>query len=325
MSHAIRVHAVGGPEVLTWEAVEPPPPGPGEVQLEHRAIGLNFIDVYHRTGLYPLPLPFTPGQEGAGVVTAVGAGVTTVQVGQRVAYAGLAGAYAERRNAPAERLVTLPDDVDFTTAAAVMLKGMTAEFLLKRCRPVGPGDTIVFHAAAGGVGQLACQWAKHLGARVIGVVGHRDKAPLAQAAGCDAVVTLGEEDLVARVQALTGGRGAQVVYDSVGKDTLLSSLDCLAPRGMLVSFGQSSGKPPPVELAQLGGLRSLYLTRPSLFAYIATRPELEASAAALFAALRRGVVKVAPPRTFPLRAAADAHRALEARETTGSVVLLPQR
>lgn len=323
MSHAIRVHAVGGPEVLKWEAVEPPPPGPGEVQLEHRAIGLNFIDVYHRTGLYPLPLPFTPGQEGAGVVTAVGAGVTTLQVGQRVAYAGLAGAYAERRNAPAERLVHLPDDVEFATAAAVMLKGMTAEFLLKRCRPVGPGDTIVFHAAAGGVGQLACQWAKHLGARVIGVVGHRDKAPLAQAAGCDAVVTLGEEDLVARVQALTEGRGAQVVYDSVGKDTLLASLDCLAPRGLLVSFGQSSGKPPPIELAQLGGLRSLYLTRPSLFAYIATRPELEASAAALFTAIRRGVVKVAPPRTFALSAAAEAHRALEARETTGSVVLLP--
>ncbi|MEW6433138.1 MAG: quinone oxidoreductase [Myxococcota bacterium] len=323
MSHAIRVHAVGGPEVLKWEAVEPPPPGPGEVQLEHRAIGLNFIDVYHRTGLYPLPLPFTPGQEGAGVVTAVGAGVATLQVGQRVAYAGLAGAYAERRNAPAERLVHLPDDVEFATAAAVMLKGMTAEFLLKRCRPVGPGDTIVFHAAAGGVGQLACQWAKHLGARVIGVVGHRDKASLAQAAGCDAVVTLGEEDLVARVQALTGGGGAHVVYDSVGKDTLLASLDCLAPRGMLVSFGQSSGKPPPVELAQLGGLRSLYLTRPSLFAYIATRPELEASAAALFAAIRRGVVKVAPPRTFSLSAAAEAHRALEARETTGSVVLLP--
>lgn len=323
MSHAIRVHAVGGPEALKWEDVEVPPPGPGEIQLQHHAIGLNFIDVYHRTGLYPLPLPFTPGQEGAGVVTAVGPGVSHLQPGHRVAYAGLAGAYAERRNAPADRLVTLPDDIDFATAAAVMLKGMTAEFLLKRCRPVGPGDTLVFHAAAGGVGQLACQWAKHLGARVIGVVGHRDKVALAQAAGCDAVVSLAEEDLVARVQALTDGRGAQVVYDSVGKDTLLQSLDCLAPRGTLVSFGQSSGKPPPLELAQLGGLRSLFVTRPSLFAYIATRTELEASASALFQVIRRGAVKVAAPRTFPLSAAADAHRALEARETTGSVVLLP--
>lgn len=323
MSHALRVHAVGGPEVLTWQAVEVPPPGPGEVQLEHRAIGLNFIDVYHRTGLYPLPLPFTPGQEGAGVVTAVGPGVTTVSPGQRVAYAGLAGAYAERRNAPAERLVALPDAIDFDTAAAVMLKGMTAEFLLNRCRPVGPGDTVVFHAAAGGVGQLACQWAKHLGARVVGVVGRRDKVALAQAAGCDAVVCLDGEDLVARVQALTAGKGAQVVYDSVGKDTLLQSLDCLAPRGTLVSFGQSSGTPPPLELAKLGGLRSLYVTRPSLFAYVATRAELEGSARALFAVLTEGAVTVSAPRRFALRDAAQAHRALEGRETTGSVVLVP--
>jgi NADPH2:quinone reductase len=323
MSHAIRVHAVGGPEVLRWESTDVPPPGPGEVQLEHRAIGLNFIDVYHRTGLYPQPLPFTPGQEAAGVVTAVGAGVTTLKAGQRVAYAGLGGAYAQRRNAPADRLVALPDAIDYVTAAAVMLKGMTAEFLLRRCRPVGVGDTVVFHAAAGGVGQLACPWAKHLGARVIGVVGQSSKVPLASAAGCDEVVVMDTGDLVARVKAFTGGAGAQVVYDSVGKDTLLHSLDCLAPRGTLVSFGQSSGKPPPLELSQLGGLRSLFVTRPSLFAYIATRSELEASAAALFDVLARGVVKVAPPRTFPLAEAADAHRALEARQTTGSVVLVP--
>lgn len=323
MSHAIRVHAVGGPEQLRWEDVELPPPGPGEVQLAHRAVGLNFIDVYHRTGLYPLPLPFTPGQEGAGVVTALGSGVTTLQVGQRVAYAGLGGAYAERRNAPAERLVSLPDEVDFVTAASCLLKGMTAELLVRRCRPVGPGDTIVVHAAAGGVGQLACQWARHLGARVIGVVGQRGKVALAEAAGCAAVVSLADEDLVARVQALTGGRGAQVVYDSVGRDTLLRSLDCLAPRGTLVSFGQSSGTPPALELAQLGGVRSLYVTRPSLFAYIATRPELDASAGALFDVLRGGHVRVAAPRTFPLSAAAEAHRALEGRETTGAVVLLP--
>jgi len=323
MSHAIRVHAVGGPEALQWESVDVPAPGAGEVQLEHRAIGLNFIDVYHRTGLYPLPLPFIPGQEAAGVVTALGPGVTTLKVGQRVAYAGLPGAYSQHRNAPADRLIALPDGIDDVTAAAVMLKGMTAEFLLRRCRPVGPCDTLVFHAAAGGVGQLACPWAKHLGARVIGVVGSASKVALAKAAGCDDVIALDTEDLVARVKSLTGGRGAQVVYDSVGKDTLLQSLDCLAPRGTLVSFGQSSGKPPPLELTQLGGLRSLFVTRPSLFAYIASRAELEASAAALFDVLARGVVTAAPPRTFPLERAADAHRALESRQTTGSVVLRP--
>ncbi|MEW5738760.1 MAG: quinone oxidoreductase [Myxococcota bacterium] len=323
MTHAIRVHAVGGPEVLRWEEVDVPPPAPGEVQLEHRAVGLNFIDVYHRTGLYPQPLPFIPGQEGVGVVTAVGAAVTSLEPGQRVAYAGLPGAYTERRNAPAAHLVKLPDAISDTTAAAVMLKGMTAEYLLRRCRSVGPGDTIVFHAAAGGVGLLACQWAKHLGARVIGVVGSRGKVALAKGAGCDEVVCLADEQLVARVKELTHGRGAQVVYDSVGKDTLLQSLDCLASRGTLVSFGQSSGKPPPIELAQLGGLRSLYVTRPSLHAYTATRAELEESARALFRVLESGVVKVQPPRTFALKDAAQAHRALEGRETTGSVVLIP--
>lgn len=322
MPSAIRVHAVGDASVLQREEVEVPPPGPGEVTLRHGAIGLNFIDVYHRTGLYPQPLPFIPGQEGAGVVTAVGEGVTSLRVGQRVAYAGLGGAYAELRNAKAERLVALPDEVDERTAASVMLKGMTAEFLLRRCRPVGPGDTVLIHAAAGGVGLLATQWARHLGAKVIGTVGRAEKAVLA-APNCDHVLVLSEGPWVEQVKALTGGRGVDVAYDSVGKDTVASSLDALAPRGMLVSFGQSSGKPPPLELAALGGPRSLFVTRPSLFAYIATRAELEASAAALFSVLRRGVVKVQPPRTFALADVQAAHRALEGRETTGSVVLLP--
>lgn len=322
MSLVLRVHEVGSAEVLTVEDVAVPPPGPGEVQLRQTAVGLNFIDVYFRTGLYPAPLPFVPGQEGAGVVTALGEGVAGLRVGQRVAYAGLAGAYAQVRNAAAARLVALPDGVDEVTAAAVMLKGMTAEYLLNRCRPVGPGDFVVFHAAAGGVGTLATQWARHLGATVIGVVGRREKAALA-ARYCHHVIVLAEEDLVARVQELTFGLGAHVVYDSVGKDTVPASLDALAPRGTLVSFGQSSGKPAPLDLVALGGPRSLYVTRPSLHAYTHTRAELEQSAAALFDVLQRGVVKVEPPRTFPLAEAAAAHRALEARETTGSVVLLP--
>lgn len=321
-THAIRIHAVGDASVLRWQSVEVPPPAPGEVTLRQTAIGLNFIDVYHRTGLYPQPLPFTPGQEGAGVVTAVGEGVTSLRVGQRVAYAGVAGAYAEVRNAKADRLVALPDEIDDRTAASVMLKGMTAEFLLRRCRPVGPGTSVLVHAAAGGVGLIATQWARHLGARVIGAVGRAEKAALA-APNCDDVVVLSEGPWIEKVKALTGGRGVDVVYDSVGHDTLASSLDVLAPRGTLVSFGQSSGKPPLLDIGALGGPRSLYVTRPSLFAYISTRAELEASAAALFAVLRSGAVKLPAPRTFALADAQAAHRALEGRETTGSVVLLP--
>ncbi len=321
MTNAIRVTRTGGPEVLEWTTVEVPPPGPGEVQLRQTAIGLNFIDVYHRTGLYPLPLPFTPGAEGAGVVTALGPGVTSFTVGQRVAYAPVPGAYAQVRNAPAERLVALPDGIGDAIAASVMLKGMTAEFLLRRCRPVGPGDTVLFHAAAGGVGQLAIPWARHLGATVIGVVGRAEKVALAQAAGAHHVVL--QADFVAQTKALTGGRGVDVVYDSVGKDTLPGSLETLRPRGMLVSFGQASGKPAPFELGTIGGPRSLFITRPSLFAYVEARAELQASAVALFEVITRGVVKVPPPTTFPLAEAAQAHRALEARQTTGSVVLVP--
>lgn len=322
MPHAITIRKVGGPEQLEWTELDVRPPGPDEVQLRQTAVGLNFIDVYHRSGLYPVGLPFTLGQEGAGVVTAVGSAVTSVRVGERVAYAGLAGAYATVRNAPADRLVHVPDGLDDARAASLMLKGMTAEFLLRRARPVGPGDTIVFHAAAGGVGQLAVPWARHLGATVIGVVGREAKVPLARAAGAHHVLVQGPE-LARQVKELTQGAGAQVVYDSVGQDTLQASLDALAPRGMLVLFGQSSGKPPPIDLAVLGGPRSLYVTRPSLFAYIGTRAELEASAYAVFAAVREGVLAVPAPTTFPLARAADAHRALEARETTGAVVLVP--
>ncbi len=322
MSKVIQVHQVGDPAVLKLESIEVPPPGAGEVQLRHTAIGLNFIDVYQRSGIYPLPLPFTPGQEGAGVVTALGEGVTSVRVGQRVAYAGLPGAYCELRNAKADRLIVLPDEISEVIAASIMLKGMTAEMLLRRCRPVSAGDTVLIHAAAGGVGLLATQWARHLGAKVIGAVGSPHKVALA-APNCDSVIALTEGPWVEKVKALTGGHGAQVVYDSVGKDTLLQSLEALAPRGMLVSFGQSSGKPPPIEVLSLGGMRSLYLTRPTLHAYNHTRAELEQSAAALFEVVKSRKVEVKTPQIFALADASQAHRALEGRQTSGSVVLVP--
>lgn len=322
MSKAIRVHQVGGAEVLKLEEVELSAPAAGEVQLRHTAIGVNFIDVYQRSGLYPLPLPFTPGQEGAGVVTALGEGVTSLRVGQRVAYAGLSGSYCELRNATAERLISLPDEVFDELAASVMLKGMTAETLLRRVRLVGAGDTVLVHAAAGGVGLLATQWARHLGALVIGAVGTPSKAPLA-APNCHHVISLAEGPWVEKVKALTGGWGVQVAYDSVGKDTLMQSLDALAPRGMLVSFGQSSGKPPPIDILSLGGMRSLFLTRPTLFAYLTTRVELELSAAALFEVIASGAVKVNPPQVFALKDAQQAHEALEGRKTSGSVILVP--
>ncbi|MCA2981338.1 MAG: quinone oxidoreductase [Myxococcaceae bacterium] len=321
--YAVRVHAVGGPEVLTWAQEPAPLPGPGEVQLRQTAIGLNFIDVYLRGGLYPTPLPFVPGQEGAGVVTRLGPGVEGLKVGTRVAYAGVLGAYATTRTLPAERLVPLPDGLSELTAAAVMLKGMTAEYLARRAHQVRPGETVVVHAAAGGVGQLLCQWARHLGATVVGVVGSEEKARVASGCGAEHVVVLPRQSLVDEVRRLTRGRGADVVYDSVGRSTLDASLDALRPRGLLVSFGQSSGLPAPVSLAALGGARSLFVTRPSLHAYIHSREELEASAAALFDVLALGVVRVTEPTRFPLADVAQAHRALEARQTTGAVVLVP--
>jgi NADPH2:quinone reductase len=320
----VRVHEVGGPEVLRYEQVEVGEPGPGQVRLRQTAVGLNFIDVYFRSGLYPAPsLPFTPGQEAAGVVEAVGDGVTQVKVGERVAYAPPLGAYAESRLIPADRLVSLPDGISDRQAAAMMLKGMTAQYLLRRTFPVKAGQTILFHAAAGGVGLIACQWAKHLGARVIGTVGSEAKAELARAHGCDFPIRYDRDDVVGRVRELTDGKGVPVVYDSVGKSTFEQSLDCLAPRGMLVFFGQSSGSVPPFNLGILSQKGSLYVTRPTLVTYTAARDDLLASAKELFDVVQSGAVKIEINQTFALRDAAQAHRALEARQTTGSTVLLP--
>ena len=319
---ALRVHRPGGPDAFLWEDVDVPAPGPGEALVRHTAVGVNFIDVYHRSGLYPMPLPLVPGSEAAGTVDAVGSGVTEVAPGDRVAYAGLAGAYTEARVVPAARLVKLPGDVDDRTAAAVMLKGMTAEYLLRRTHPVAPGETILFHAAAGGVGQIACQWAKKLGATVLGTVGSEAKAPLAKAAGCDHVIVTAREDFVARVKEITDGNGVRVVYDGVGRDTFEKSLDCLQVRGLMASFGQSSGPVPPIDPITLNRKGSLYLTRPALHHYTRTREELLASANALFDALRSGV-RVEVRQTWPLKDGAEAHRALEGRRTTGSTLLLP--
>ena len=322
-TQAIRFTRTGGPEVREPVELDLSAPGEGEVRLRQTAVGLNFIDVYHRTGLYPATLPAVPGLEAAGVVEQLGPGVEGLVEGDRVAYAGgTIGAYAAHRNVPAPLLVKLPDGVSDTLAAASLLKGMTAEYLVRRTFPVKPGDVVLFHAAAGGTGSLATQWAKHLGATVIGVVGSRAKAQRARDQGCDHVVVSTEEDFVARVKDLTAGRGVEAVYDSVGRTTFRGSLECLATRGVLVLFGQSSG---PVEAFDPALLAkgSLFLTRPSLFAYVATRPELEASAAALFDVLRSGAVRAPEPARVPLLDAADAHRALEARRTTGATVLVP--
>jgi NADPH:quinone reductase len=324
MTQAIRVHENGGPGVLRWEEVVVGVPGPGQASVRHTAIGLNFLDIYHRTGLYPVELPMTPGSEGAGVVEAVGPGVDCVRPGMRVAYAGgPPGAYAEARLIPADRLVPLPEEIDDRTAAAVMLKGMTAEYLLRRTYRVKPDDIILWHAAAGGVGLIACQWAKHLGATVIGTVSSDEKAELARVHGCEHPIVYTRDDFVARVREITAGRGVSVVYDSVGKDTWEGSLACLSPRGLMVSFGNASGAVPafsPVQLSQRG---SLYLTRPSLMTYTASRVELLASAEALFAVIRSGAVRIEVNQSYPLHEAARAHRDLEARKTTGSSVLLP--
>ena len=316
MTGVVRAHEVGGPEVLRFEDVEIGSPGPGQVLLRQTAVGLNFIDVYYRSGLYPSPqLPFTPGLEGAGVVEAVGEGVTELREGQRVAYASPPlGAYAERRLMPADRLVRLPDEVSDEQAGAMMLKGMTAQYLLRRTYRVQPGQTILFHAAAGGVGSIACQWAKHLGAT---------KAELARAHGCAHVIRYDREDVVARVREITGGKGVPAVYDSVGQATFAASLDSLAPLGMLVSFGQSSGKIPPVDLGILSQKGSLYVTRPTLMTYTAARSDLVAAAKELFEVVTSGAVKIEINQRVALRDAAEAHRALEGRRTTGSTLLLP--
>lgn len=325
MPKAIRMYATGGPEVLRWEDVSIAPPAAGEVHIRHGAVGLNFIDVYHRSGLYPLPaLPAIIGMEGAGQVLAVGAGVMDFHPGDRVAYAGVPpGAYATERLIPAHRLVKLPPQISDQQAAAMMLQGMTAHYLLRRTYRVQPGDVVLLHAAAGGVGLIACQWAKALGATVIGTVGSPEKAALAQAHGCDHTILYREEDFVARVKDLTAGQGVQVVYDSVGKDTFMKSLDCLRPLGMLVYFGQSSGKVEPIDPAILGAKGSLFLTRPSLMAYTAAREDLLASAGELFEMVISGAVCIDVNQSYALCETAQAHRDLEAGKTTGSTVLIP--
>jgi NADPH2:quinone reductase len=323
MTHAIRFHKTGGPEVLVWEEVTVGKPGPGEARIRHTAVGLNFVDIYNRSGLYPVQLPSGLGAEGAGVVEEVGAGVTDLKPGDRVAY-GVSplGAYAEARLIPADRLLKLPDSIDDRTAAAMMLKGLTAQYLIRQTYRVKAGDTILLHAAAGGVGVILSQWAKHLGATVIGTVGSEDKAKLAKAHGCDHTILYNKEDFVARVKDITGGKMVQVVYDSVGKDTFLKSLDCLAPLGLVALFGQSSGNVEPLNLGLLAQKGSLYVTRPTLFTYAAKRENLVAMARELFDVVASGAVKIEVHQTYALKDAAKAHADLAARKTTGSTVLL---
>ena len=323
MTKAIRIHAPGGPEVMKWEDVPTPEPGPDEALIKQEAVGLNYIDVYFRTGQYKAPsMPLIIGQEGAGTVIAVGSDVTLVKPGDRVAYAGAIGGYATTRVIAADRLVKLPDAIDFKTAAAMMLQGMTAQYLLRRTYVVKPGDTIVVHAAAGGVGLILCQWAKSIGATVIGVVSTQEKAELASANGA-AHTVVGYGDLVSEVKRITGGAMVPVVYDSIGKDTFGISLDCLAPLGLMASYGSSSGPVPPVDIGVLAAKGSLYLTRPGLATYVAKRTDLEKSAAELFDVVLKGAVKIQVNQTFALKDAAAAHIALESRKTTGSTVLVP--
>jgi NADPH2:quinone reductase len=321
MPHAIQVTQPGGPEALTWTEVEVGEPGSGQVRLRQTAVGLNYIDVYHRTGLYPQPAPFIPGVEGAGVVEAIGPDVSDLNVGDRVAYAGPIGAYAEERLIAAERLVKLPDEIGDEQAAAMMLQGMTVQMLLRRVRAVQPGDTILIHAAAGGVGLILCQWAAALGATVIGTVSTDEKAELARAHGCAHQIVSTRQDFVAEVERITNGEKLPVVYDSIGRDTFMRSLDCLRPRGLMVSFGNASGPVEPFSPLLLSQKGSLFLTRPTLYHYIATRAELEAAAADLFEMVASGLVKVEVKQRFQLKEAAEAHRALEARQTSGSTVL----
>jgi NADPH:quinone reductase len=325
MTKAIRIHETGGPEVLRWEDVEVGNPGPGQVRIRHTAVGLNFIDVYHRTGLYPVPaLPSGIGLEAAGVVDAVGEGVSDIAIGQRVAYAsGPVGSYAEARLMAANRLVALPDGISDQQAAAMMLQGLTAQYLLRRTYRVQPGDTILVHAAAGGVGLIACQWAKHLGATVIGTVGSDEKAALAKANGCDHPIVYTRENFAARVMDITGNAGVAVVYDSVGKDTFEGSLDSLRPLGMMVSFGNASGPVPPFEPGILAAKGSLFFTRPTLMTYTAKPEDLQAMARELLEVVEAGVVRISVNQTYALKDAAQAHTDLEARKTTGSTVFIP--
>ncbi len=318
---AIRFNEAGGPEVLHWTDIALHPPQADEVQVDHKAIGLNYIDTYHRSGLYPIDFPSGLGLEAAGVVSAIGANVTDFRIGDRVAYgSGPLGAYAEAANVPADCLLKLSDAISFETAAAMMLQGMTAQYLLKRTYKVQPGDTILIHAASGGVGLLLCQWAKHLGATVIGTVGSDEKAELASAHGCDHPILYREQDFEAYVKELTNGQGLPVVYDSVGAETFMKSIDCLAPLGMMVSYGNASGPPPAIEVGMLAAKGSLFLTRPSLFTYVAKRDDLLQTCADLFNVVENGHVKIEINQTYHISDAAKAHRDLETRKTTGSTI-----
>jgi NADPH:quinone reductase len=324
MPKAIRISKQGGPEVMQWEDVQVGDPGPGEARVRHKAIGLNYLDTYQRSGLYKIALPSGMGNEGSGVVEAVGPGVTHVKAGDRVAYTGgPIGAYAEVRNMPAERLVVLPEGITFETGAAMMLKGCTAEYLLRQTYKVKAGETILFHAAAGGVGLIACQIAKAIGATVIGTVGSDDKAKLARAHGCDHTIVYTRENFVERVKQLTDGKGVPVVYDGVGKDTFMQSLDCLRPRGLMVSFGNASGAVGPTDLGILAAKGSLYVTRPTLNTYAAKRDDLVELTKGLFDFVKSGKVKIEVNHKYPLKDAVQAHRDLESRKTTGSVVFVP--
>lgn len=321
MVHAIRIHRHGGPEVFQWDEIELPDPGPGEVRIAQRAIGLNYIDTYHRTGLYKLAsLPAVIGMEGAGDVVMLGPGVQDLKAGDRVAYAGVLGGYAEQRNIPAERLVKIPASISYETAAAMMLQGMTVRYLLRETYPVTRDTVMLFHAAAGGVGLIACQWAKALGATMIGTAGSPEKMELAKAHGCTHVINYKTEDFTARVKELTNGEFCHVVYDSIGKDTFPASLDCLRPKGLWVSFGNASGPVPPFEMTALKG--SLFATRPSLMPYIAKRADLAANSSELIGMVERGLVKINVNQRYSLKDAARAHTDLEARATTGSTVLI---
>jgi NADPH2:quinone reductase len=323
MPHAMRIQEHGGADKMRWETVEVGDPGPGQVRVRNTAVGLNFVDIYQRSGLYPMPLPFTLGSEGAGIVEVVGPKVKELKVGDRVAYSGPLGAYAQVLLRPADRLVKIPAGIDEKTAAAMMLKGLTAHYLIRRTYRVRKGDTILMHAAAGGVGQILCQWAKHLGATVIGTVGSDDKVELARKAGCKHVIVLSREKFSARVKEITKGKGVPVVYDGVGKDTFMDSLDCLKPLGLMVSFGNASGAVPPFNLGILAQKGSLFLTRPTLLHYAAAREDLVKAARELFAVVKSGAVKIRINQTYPLREAAQAQNDLEARKTTGSTVLIP--
>ena len=324
MTHAIRIHTPGGPEVMTWDKLDVPPPGPGEVRVRHTAVGLNYIDTYHRSGAYKLPLPSGLGQEAAGVVEAVGPGVTELKVGQRVAYGtGPIGAYSEVRNMAVDKLVPLPDGIADRDAAAMMLKGLTVQYLFRQIGKLKAGDTVLFHAAAGGVGLIACQWARALGVKLIGTVSSDEKAALAKSHGCAETIVYTREDVVARVKALTGGKGVPIVYDGVGKDVFPGVLDCLSLRGLWCLFGASSGPVPPLDLQLLAQKGSLWVTRPTLFSYANTRENMIAMANEMFDLMRAGKIKAEVHQTFPLAKAADAHRALQGRQTTGATLLLP--